>query len=388
MKIGIFTNNYLPNPYGVTVAVERARSAMVERGHRVYLFAPQWKGYTDLVPNIFRFPAIETAFRFRFPIALPFSWKMRKVLQSLEFDIVHAHHPNVLGSVAMRWARKKKVPLVFTWHTLYNWYANFVPLLHPKLVAWIATRTAVTYANRAHRVIVPTESAKEIIVGWGVRESSITVIPTGIDEALFAEARGEKIRQQFGIQPKEPVLFLNCRLTEEKNPEFVFRAVMNILKTKEAHLIVVSDGYLMPKIRTYVQESGVADRVHFAGQVPQNEVKNYYAAADIFVYSSLSETQGLVIAEAMYMRLPVVALDGSGVRDVVRHEDSGFLVSPEQGEEAFALRVQALLGNQELRQQMGVRGRKIVEENLTVAVCIEQTLNLYAEVIEIYRKSR
>ena len=227
MKIGIFTNNYLPNPYGVTRSIETFRREFEKQGHEVFVFAPRWKGYEDNNINVFRYPSIDIEIKFRFPLAIPYSWKMNKTIKNLDLDVIHAQHPNILGSVAMKWARKlacrrgRRIPLIFTWHTLYDQYTNFVPFIPAKISAGYIIRKAVKFANLADAVIVPTDSIIPILRKWGVENKNIIPIATGVLEEEFENADGNKIREKYNIKDDETVLLMVSRLTSEKNVEFV-----------------------------------------------------------------------------------------------------------------------------------------------------------------------
>ncbi|HLN19044.1 MAG TPA: glycosyltransferase, partial [Patescibacteria group bacterium] len=146
MKIGIFTNNYLPNPYGVSTSIETFRRDFENLGHQVFIFAPRWPGYSDKNPNVFRYPSWDLEIKIRFPLAIPYSRKIDKILENLDLDIIHSQHPNLLGTAAAKWAKKKNIPLVFTWHTLYDQYTDFVPVIPPKFSAWYMTKKAVKFA--------------------------------------------------------------------------------------------------------------------------------------------------------------------------------------------------------------------------------------------------
>ena len=135
MKIAIFTNNYLPNIFGVSASIESFRKQFEKMGHTVYIFAPKTSGYVDENPNVFRYDSIDFEYKISFPLAIPYSSKITRILDELEIDIVHSQHPNLLGVAAHRWAHKKKVPLVFTWHTLYDFYTHFVPFFIPQKLA-------------------------------------------------------------------------------------------------------------------------------------------------------------------------------------------------------------------------------------------------------------
>jgi 1,2-diacylglycerol 3-alpha-glucosyltransferase len=379
MNIAIFTNNYLPNPYGVTVSVETFREELEKRGHSVYIFAPKWKDYVDTNPNVFRYPSIDIEFKFRFPLPIPYSWRMRKVLKNLKVDIIHAQHPNLLGSAAMHWAKKRKVPLVFTWHTLYDHYTNFIPLIPKKWAADYIIKYATKFANSADVVIAPTASIVSILKKWGVKKEIIP-IATGIEAGKFAGADRESIRKKLAITPSEIVLILVSRITEEKNIEFVFHALKNILRENEAvKFLVIGEGYLLPKLKKYCKTEKITESVIFTDLVSPKEVKNYYAAADIFVHGSKSETQGIIPLEAMYMKLPIVAVDSTGVSSLMLNKANGFLVREDEKE--FSNAVLKLINDPELRKRFSEASGKIARENYTSEICTDRLLKVYADVI-------
>jgi 1,2-diacylglycerol 3-alpha-glucosyltransferase len=381
VRIGIFTNNYLPNPYGVPSSIESFRRQFEQLGHEVFIFAPHWPGYEDNSSRVFRYPAIDINFKFRFPLAIPYSRKIDRILESLNLDIIHSQHPNLLGTAAHRWAEKKNIPLVFTWHTLYDKYAHFAVIIPEKLAAWWAIRDARRYANKCDQIIVPTPSVAKIIQNWGVTNSNMKAIATGVEEEIFADADGMKIKNIFGIRDDETVLFFNCRLTGEKNVEFLFRSVIPVLKkNKKTMLLSVGGGYLWETLSKIVEDAGVGTQVFFAGQVKKEEVKDYFAAGDIFVYASKSETQGMIITEAMYMGLPVVAVNATGICDLVEDQKTGFLVA--EKEEAFSKAVLKLINDEELRKKMGEKGARIAREKYTDKICAQKLLEIYKEAIK------
>jgi len=380
MRIGIFTNNYLPNPYGVTQSVESFRKQFEKLGHEVFIFAPKWKGYADENPRVFRYPSINTNIKFKFPLAIPYSRKMDKIIEKLDLDIIHSQHPNLLGTAAMKWARKKKIPLVFTWHTLYDKYAHFAVIVPEKLAAWWIIRNARNYANKADYVITPTESVKEIIRNWGVTNKNIEVISSGVEEEIYQNADGQMIRNKFGLKDKEILLLLVSRLTSEKNIEFLFRAVIKVLKKNEnAKFLVAGDGDLVPKLKLMAKENDLADRIIFQGIVDKSEIKNYYAAGDIFIYASKSETQGMIITEAMYLGLPIVAVNAPGICDLVQDNINGFLVS--EKEEDFSGAVNKLIADANLRKKFGLASAEIAQENFTDKICAEKLIEVYKKAI-------
>jgi len=391
MKIAIFTNNYLPNPYGVSGSVESFRKEFERRGHKVFIFAPYWKGYLDENPRVFRYPSFDIEIKkIKYPLPVPYSQKISKILDSLDLDVIHAQHPNLLGSAAARWARKKNIPLVFTWHTLYDRYAHFVPLVPQKLAVWWAIRSAKNYANECDALIVPTPSVAEIIRRWGVINKNVSAVPTGVEEDQFASPNREIIRKKYGIKDDEVLLFIMTRLTKEKNIGFLADATLEILSDcarssearKKNHLVkfmICGDGNLKGELLKKVEEAGLQNKVIFVGIVPGDEKKDYYAAGDIFVYSSKSETQGMVLTEAMYSGLPIVAVRATGVKDIVEDGKTGFLVREDR--EEFGNAVQKLISDENLRKKFGEEAKRVARKKYTSKVCAETLLRVYDKVI-------
>ncbi len=380
MRIAIFTNNYLPNPYGVATSVETFRRELEKLGHQVYIFAPNFPGYTDTDARVFRYPAIDIEVKFRFPLPLPGSWKMRRILKKLDLDIIHAQHPNLLGTTAARWARRKKIPLVFTWHTLYDHYVHFARFVPKKMTASVIIAQAVRFANRADAVVVPTDSIIPKLRAWGVTQQNIFPVATGVVGEDFIDLDRNIIRKKYGIAADEIVLLSTHRLTSEKNMEFLFGALAPVLQKDRVKFIVAGDGNLVPKIKKLCQDNGMAEKVFFCGVVPRAEIKNYYAAADIFVHASTSETQGMVLTEAMYCGLPIVAVNATGASSLVLNNGNGFLV--EENEKEFAEAVLKLIDDKDLRQKFGETSARIAKLQFTSEICARKMVEVYENLLK------
>ncbi len=380
MKIGIFTNNYLPNPYGVAGSVESFRKEFEKDGYEVFIFAPRWKGYKDANPRVFCYPSFETNIKIKFPIAVPFSPKINKILEKLDLDVIHSQHPNLLGSAAARWAKKKNIPLVFTWHTLYDQYAHFVPFVPQRFAAWFAIRNARNYANHADAVVTPTPSVAEIIRGWGVTNKNITAIPTGVEEKQFADPDRREIRKKFGVDDDEILSVLMTRLTAEKNVEFLTEAMAKVLKkNNRAKFMICGEGNLTGKLKSIISREKLESKVIFTGIVSEDEKKNHYAAGDIFVYASKSETQGMVLTEAMYSGLPIVAVRATGVKDIVEDGKTGFLVAEDK--EKFGEAVRRLMDDESLRKKFGEEAKRAAREKYTSGACAKKMQGVYENAI-------
>ncbi len=381
MNIAIFTNNYLPNPYGVSGSIESFRKQFEKMGHTVYVFAPKTKGYVDENPNVFRYPSVDIKYKISFPLAIPFSPRVDRILEKLDIDIIHSQHPNLLGWAAMKWAKKKKVPLVFTWHTLYDQYAHFAPPFIPKKFAqWWTIRNAVRYANEVDQVVVPTQSVKKIIQHWGVKNANIAAIQTGVEEYQYQKPDRKIYRQKFSVVDDEIALVSVSRLTAEKNVQFLFEAVCPILK-KQAKMkfLMNGSGHEQEAVEKIAQKHGVVEKIFFESTVSKQDIKDFYAAGDIFVYASKSETQGMVISEALYSGLPVVAVAATGVKDMVTNQVDGILIK--ENIDAFERAVMRLVNDKVLRERYSANAKKIAREKYTSTACAGKMMKLYKEVI-------
>jgi glycosyltransferase involved in cell wall biosynthesis len=416
------------------MSVETLRKEFESLGHEVFIFAPNYSDYQDTnkkacpienfseknIRRVFRYPSLDINIKFRLPLGIPYSCKMDKILESLELDIIHSHHPNLLGTAALKWAKKKNIPLVFTWHTLYDQYTNFVPFLPARFSANWIIKKAVKYANQADVVIVPTESVMPIIQNWGV-EGKIIPVATGVIEAEFSDANRNEIRGKYDIKENEILLLLVSRLTAEKNIKFLFDAVIEVLKENEnihpvksptsrgaeqfnrAKFMLVGDGYLVPELKEKAKKENLENKIIFTGIIERANLKNYYAAGDIFVYASKSETQGMIITEAMYMGLPIVAVKATGIESLVENNVNGILTSENspseiasstlsakadisRGKDEFISAVKKLIETKDLQEKMSLESARIAREKYTSKICAAKMLEVYKEVIKYKNK--
>ena len=380
MDIAIFTNNYLPNPYGITTSIESFRKEFEKRGHTVYIFAPKNKGYKDKNKNVFRYPSIDIKYKIRFPLPISYAPEIDKKIEKLEIDIIHSQHPNLLGGVAWRWAKKKNIPIVFTWHTIYDKYTHYAPIIPKKLSAYWIIRNSVRYANSVDKIIIPTQSIRKIIKKWGVTNNDIEDVATGVDEENFINANSKKIKEELGIENDKKIILSISRLTEEKNILFLVKEVIKVLKRNPKVVFVLGgDGYLRDKLIKLVNVAGIGEQVYFVGLIERAEIKNYMNLANIFIYASQSETQGTIITEAMYMGLPIVAVDALGVGDLIENGMTGLLSSGKGND--FSKKIDRLLSRESLALLLGKNARRKAKNNYTSGVCADKMLKIYEKLI-------
>jgi len=348
MRIAFYTNNYLPVISGVVRSVSAYRQALSKLGHNVFVFA-QEDDYQDEEPFVFRYPSLAIPGPVDVPAIFPISPYIDWLLPSLKLDVIHTHHPVILGQVAAYKAKKLDLPLVFTFHTQYQEYTHYVPLPQEAVQEFLKETVhdwLKNFMRRCQQIVVPSQSMLEILLNEYGLDSNYTVIPTGIDLKPYQQADGAGIRAKHGWEDAAVMISIG-RLSKEKNWKFLLQsAAMAMQKYPKLEVVLLGDGPERKNLERYAVELGIRNKVHFIGFVPFEEVPNYLRAADFFGFASTTETQGLVTMEAMAAGLPVIAVDASGTRDIVQNEVQGLLV--ELDAEAFSRAVDQLLVSPEL----------------------------------------
>jgi glycosyltransferase involved in cell wall biosynthesis len=261
--------------------------------------------------------------------------RVHERLDAFRPDLVHAHHPFLMGDTAFRVARHHGVPLVFTHHTLYERFTRAVHL-DSEAMRSLAVVLGTTFANLCAAVVAPSASIEAILRERGV-EVPIEVIPTGVDLGRSAEGDRTRGRRDNAMPDGCFVLGHVGRLSPEKNLGYLGEAVAAFLdQVPEARFLLVGEGEAEPEVLDPCRRHGVSDRVIRAGSLDGTDLVDAYRAMDLFVFTGLSDTQGMVLAEAMAASLPVVALDAPGARDIVRSGRNGVLVEAGAGVEEFA----------------------------------------------------
>ncbi len=360
MRIGLFTDSYRPYVSGVVRSIETFTAELTGLGHEVFIFAPAYPEHRRREGNVFRFFSLPAPVRNGFRIGVPISWRIGSTVADLDLDLIHVHSPFLMGQLGARCARRSGLPLVFTYHTLYHEYAHYVPFLH-SVTRDAALRWSLLFCNRSDLVVTPSASVRTFLRAHGVR-TPIEVIPTGVFPERFRGRDAGWLRRRFDL-PDGPVLLYGGRLAREKSLPYLLRAFRHVRQAlPAARLVLVGSGPAEGELRRLAEELGIAGAVTFAGQMLDEDLYNCYAGADVFVFPSLKETQGIVILEAMAAGLPVVARDAFGTRDMVDEGRDGFLCRG--GEEDFARAVVRILGDPGLRREMG-RAAQLKAERLS-----------------------
>lgn len=379
MNILMLTNVFTPHVGGVARSVEAFTEEYRKLGHRVLIVTPKFEDMPENEEGVLRVPSIQRFNGSDFSVPVPIPGFLNAALEEFKPDIVHSHHPFLLGDTALRVAAVRKLPVVFTHHTLYEWYTHYISDGSPTLQRFVAD-LVIGYCKLCDAVIAPSESIAAGLRAQGV-DTRIRVVPTGVDIELFAAGDGRAFRTAHDIPADAFVVGHLGRLAPEKNLGFLAGAVATFLKAqRHAHFLVAGSGPAADDIEQLFTEHGVADRLHRVGQVQGQQLVNAYHAMDVFTFVSQSETQGMVLTEAMAAGVPVVAVDASGVREVVDDRHNGRLLATEdRAEFVAALEWIALLPASE-RRALRDAARQTAE-TFSMPRCAARALSLYESLL-------
>jgi 1,2-diacylglycerol 3-alpha-glucosyltransferase len=359
LRIGIFTDGYPPVVNGVSTSVHTLVEQLERAGHTVFVFAPRFPGYTERAPNVLRFPSFITPFDKRYPLPMPFSRELIATLRRLRLDVVHSQSPFVLGLVALELSRRNRIPLIATNHTLYLQYTHYVPFVPKPVISAMARNAVGWYYRCCEGVITPSRmAANQLIEQFEVGTSNVHVVPSGIPipEAVSTEDMANA-RIALGIDQTAPMLLFCGRLAREKNLLMLLDSFeFGILpKHPSAVLVLAGSGPDADDVKERVDVSPTLQKsVLLPGFIERESLDPIYATADVFVFPSKSETQGMVIGEAMAVGTPCVVVNAGGAPETVLDGVDGFLT--EDDPTAFANSVNCILDDPELKKKMGQAG--------------------------------
>jgi glycosyltransferase involved in cell wall biosynthesis len=384
MNILLVTNTYTPHVGGVARSVSSFREEYLRRGHQVMVVAPEFKGRPQGEENVARVPAIVNFNSSDFSVALPLPAHLGKKIEEFSPDLVHSQHPFLLGMTAVRIARYGSLPLIFTHHTFYEHYTHYLPVDMPLLRRFVK-KLATHYANLCDHVFAPSASLKEILLRRGVT-TPITVLPTGVQPQVYQRGDRVAFRDRLHIPRQAPVVGHMGRLAPEKNIEFLARAVGCYLQRDEkAHFLVIGQGPFLPFLKQFFNRQNLKRRVHLSGQLQGKALADGLHAMDVFAFASKSETQGMVLNEAMAAGLPVVALDAPGTRDMVIDGHNGRLILDEN-DDAFCLALQCLTGLSPWARQAMRSNARATARHYSLSHCADTALDVFTYLSALFRR--
>lgn len=378
LKIGFFTDTYLPQVNGVVSSIELFRQELEKRGHQVFIFCPRIEDEQNS-ERVIRFKSFRFLFQPEYHISIPFSRHLLRDLWTKDLDIVHAHTPFSIGLLGYYYAFIKKVPFIHTYHTLYPEYIKSYILKGRLITPGMVSKLSAVFSNRCDLTIAPSIKIKKLLESYGV-ETPIKVLATGIKIKEYATIiKKNTIRKQFGLRLSDKVLIFVGRLGKEKNINFLVSALPIIQKKiQNVKLILVGDGPQRADLKRQAQKLKIKDAVIFTGYFNKPEVIKAYQASDLFIFASLTDTQGMVIVEAAASGLPIVAIQDDAFFNILKTGQNGYAVKEDLQE--FSKKIICLLKNKGLYGKMSRQSKKIAKE-FSIEKQTGRLLKIYRDLI-------
>ena len=385
MNIGLFTDSYPPYINGVATSVYNLREALKKLGHTVYIVTVNdsiIKHEYDEKEKVLRIPGIPIGiYDYRLSEIYPVSTV--KMIKKWKLDVIHSHTEFGVGIFARILAKKFKIPLVHTYHTLYEDYTHYITHNHfDKLSKKIVKDLTKVYCVKtAKETIVPTEKIYKLFKEKYMITKNVSVIPSGIDIERFFEEnveqdKVEQIKERYGITKDDFTIIFVGRLAQEKNIEFLLNAQQKLIEKRinNIKLLIVGDGPDKEDYINITRKLNIFDKVIFTGKIEQDKIHYYYQCADAFVTASNSETQGLTVIEAMAAGVVPICINDMAFIDMLPKK------SLFNNQKEYINRLITFSADDELRKEYKAEIRKKAEEYSSNTYA-QRVLNVYSGVL-------
>lgn len=333
---------------GVAIAVHFLERALRELGHKTLVIAPDYSLEEEQVKDT----EVMRITSFSFPnlkFAIPLEFIDRGLIEDkvTEFnpDLIHTHHPFLLGKAALDMADQLDVPLVYTFHTLYEFFTHYF-LMDTEQVRKQVREYLVNFSNCCDLVVAPTEPIRQYLVELGVSTKTAS-IPTGIDFERFEKVQEHSLarrRKKLKLDRFDRVMFYAGRISREKNLSLAFQA-LKILTDEGLNLclMLAGDGPAKRPYQKEIAKLGIDERVIWLGFRPQHELPEFYFLSDLFLFPSASDTQGIVLYEARAAEIPIVAVESMASKAIVQDGKNGRFAKADPAD--FARKIKEVLEN-------------------------------------------
>ena len=385
MKILLISDVYFPRVNGVSTSIKTFTEQLQMLGHGVHLIVPDYGQDAHVADDEAWITRVSARSIYFDPEDKLMKYgeilRLLPMLKTKKFDLIHIHTPFVAHYAGLKLGKLLQLPVVETYHTFFEDYLHhYLPWI-PKMAArGLARFISKKQCNQVDAIVAPSQPMLDVLRTYGIKTRA-AVIATGLQASSFKEANGDAFREKYGIALQRPMLLYVGRVAHEKNIDFLVRVTQLLVKVMpEALLVITGEGPAEPSLRALVKTLGIEKNVQFIGYLERHtELNACYKAADIFVFASKSETQGLVLLEAMAQGTPVVAIAELGTASILV-EGQGAMIAIED-ESEFMLKVHALLLNPVHRQYLGERAREYVQNNWSAATQAERMVTFYNEII-------
>lgn len=382
LKVGIFTDTYFPQVNGVATSTATLKKNLEVLGHEVYVFTTTNPLAEQNEERTYRVPSISIVSDHR--LAMFYRRRLAAEIKSLNLDVIHTHTEFSLGIFGRLIANKFKIPLVHTYHTIYEDYTHYIikSKRFNAVSKEIARKISKKFCNTSDKLIVPTHKVKDLLTAYGVIKE-MSVIPTGIalhrfDTQQVDQNQDQALRKQLGIKENEKIILYIGRVAKEKNIQELLVHLQPYMKEKtDVKFVLVGAGPEKSNLEALVKQYGMEAHVVFVGEVPWEHVMDYYRIGDVFVSASQSETQGITYIEALASGLPVVAKADPCLEGVVENAVNGYTFDDQA---AFLQALDAVLYDEQHQEQLSMGATHSVEK-FSEAVFAKNVETLYIDVL-------
>jgi glycosyltransferase involved in cell wall biosynthesis len=388
MKILFISDVYFPRINGVSTSIETFRRNLRSLGHTVHLIAPDYQTPSSDETDIMRVPSKHLPFDPEDRL-MSYGWVMKNIdkLRSEQYDIIHIQTPFVAHYLGTKLSRLLNIPCVETYHTFFEEYLyHYIPVVPKKLLKLVAKRFSRHQGNSLDGMVVPSHPMLRVLKDYGVTTRS-EVIPTGIEPASFVLGDRESFRKNYNIPEDRPVLLFVGRVAHEKNIGFLLKVLDCVRKVIPKVLFVIAgEGPARESLAHEAKVLGLNENITFIGYLDRHtELNNCYRSADIFIFSSRTETQGLVLLEAMAQGVPVVSTAELGTKDVLR-DGLGVWIAKEDLSD-FTDKVVRMLNDNDARKSLGSSGRDYAH-GWSASKQAERMLSFYHSIQDEYKEAQ
>ncbi len=329
MRIGIFTDTYAPQINGVVTSIESSLNYL-NQNHTVYIFCPNVKPKVKSTKHIWRFPSVVYPFQKEYRLVLPFNKQLDKI-KELQLDIIHVHTPFTMGIIGLKIAKKLNIPAIHTFHTYFEKYLHYFPILPEKWMNKYAKKETEKICNQCKLIIVPTEEMRNELKKYNINSPSV-IIPSGIKNEKISEKDIKDFKTKNKLKDEIYCLFVG-RIGHEKNIYFLLNAFEKIQQQiPNINLLIIGDGPERKNLEKEVSNKNLNDNVIFTGYLDKKDVFTGYQIAKLMLFPSKTETQGLTVVESLLSGTPVIGLNQLGVKNVIG-DNLGGIVTKESIEE-------------------------------------------------------
>ncbi len=389
MRIGLFSDTYTPDINGVVSSIVTLQHQLEKNGHEVYvitnhkaLITTQWEG------NVLRLPGLELKWLYGYKLSTPYHFSAKEEIRKLNLDVIHVHTEFGVGIFARLVAKSLDIPVVSTYHTMYEDYTHYVNKFDineiDKVTKKITSVFSRSISDTCQGVIAPSDKTKETLIKYGVK-TPIYVIPTGLDLSEFDPQRADyekaaQLRLAYGIQPEDKVIAYVGRIAKEKSIDLAIEG-FRYVKDSNLKLLIVGGGPQLKELKELAASYNLLDKVKFTDKIPRADISTYYFCADAFVSASLTETQGMTFIEALACGLPVFARPDDVLTDLVIENVSGYLFQEPQ---EFAAKVEAFYELDVLHRQKMKQHAREKALMYDADIFYHKVLSVYYQAIDDY----